>query len=97
MSRRDALAFLEKIAGDRGLRARVKAASIQDTLAIAKETGFDVTIEELKEVGKEIKGTSHELSDEMLGVVIGGVSTQDIERWFHEHLDTLRTVYDDIF
>jgi predicted ribosomally synthesized peptide with nif11-like leader len=97
MSRKDALAFLKKIAEDNEVRAKVMAAPLQNTPDIAREKGFHFTIEELKDVGKEIKGTSDELSDDMLEFVVGGVSTQDIERWFGKHIDRLKTIYDDIF
>ncbi len=97
MSRRDALAFLKRIAENEDLRARIKAASANDIPDIARGMGFDITAEELKDVGKEIMGAYDELSDEILEFVVGGVSTQDIERWFYEQADTLKKIYDDIF
>ena len=59
-------AFLEKVKGDSSLQEKLKAAADSDAaLAIAKEAGFMITAEDLKNVQSE-------LSEEELEGMSGG-------------------------
>ena len=66
MSEEQLKAFLEKVEADTSLQEKLKAAADSDAaLAIAKEAGFMITAEDLK-------NTKVELSEEELESVAGG-------------------------
>jgi predicted ribosomally synthesized peptide with nif11-like leader len=66
MSEEQLKTFLEAVKADAGLQERLKAAADSDTvLAIAKEAGFSISIDDLKNAQSEI--SKEELED-----VIGG-------------------------
>ena len=66
MSEEQLKAFLEKVKGDTSLKEKLKAASDADgVVAIAKEAGFKISAEDLK-------NTKVELSEEELEGVAGG-------------------------
>ena len=66
MSEEQLKAFLEKVKGDTSLQAKLKAASDADAVvAIAKDAGFMITAEELKNAQAEV-------SDEELEGAAGG-------------------------
>ena len=66
MSKEQLKAFLEKVKGDTSLQDRLKAAKSQDdVVSIAKDAGFMITAEELKNAQAEV-------SDEELEGVAGG-------------------------
>ena len=68
MSEEQLKAFLEKVKGDNNLQEKLKAATDNDAVAaIAKDTGFSISAEDLKNAPQE------ELSDEELEGVTGGV------------------------
>ena len=68
MSEEQLKAFLEKVKGDTTLQEKLKAASDADgVVAIAKEAGFKISAEDLK-------NTEVELSEEELEGVAGGGS-----------------------
>ena len=96
MSRKDAFAFLRKVAGDNRLREKIKSLEQQSILMTAEEEGFSFTLDELRDVNEEIRGTSDELSDELMEMVVGGLSTHEGANWFENNIDRLRTVYDDL-
>ena len=67
MSKEQLKAFLEKVKGDTSLQDRLKASKSQDdVVSIAKDAGFMITAEELKNAQAEV-------SDEALEGVAGGV------------------------
>lgn len=96
MSRKDAFALLRKSADDERLRNKLRAGGKDAVLRIAEAEGFSFSLEELHEVSREIKGQTEELSDDLLEVVVGGISLDDAAGWFERNLDKLRSVYDDI-
>ena len=66
MSEEQLKAFLEKVKADYSLQEKLKAAAGSDAvLAIAKEAGFSISADDLK-------NTKVELSDEELESVAGG-------------------------
>ena len=67
MSEEQLKAFLEKIKGDTNLQEKLKAAANADAVsAIAKEAGFSISVEDLK------NAQSREISEEELEGVAGG-------------------------
>ena len=65
MSEEQLKAFLEKVQSDTSLQEKLKAASDADAvLALAKESGFSITVDELQ--------TISELSEEELENATGG-------------------------
>ena len=69
MSEEQLKAFLEKVQSDTSLQEKLKAAADSDAvLAIAKEEGFSISID-------DIKAQQSELSDEELEGVAGGAAT----------------------
>ena len=69
MSEEQLKAFLEKVKGDTTLQEKLKAASDADgVVAIAKEAGFKISAEDLKNAQSEI-------SDEELDGAAGGIGT----------------------
>ena len=72
MSEEQLKAFLEKIKGDTGLQEKLKAAADVDAvLAIAKETGFSITANDLTK-------PQSDLSDQELEGVAGGDQAGDL-------------------
>ena len=70
MSEEQLKAFIEKVQGDDNLQAKLKAAADSDAvLAIAKDAGFIISAEDLKNA--QVK----ELSDEELEGAAGGGNT----------------------
>ena len=66
MSEEQLKAFLEKVKGDTSLQEKLKAAADSDAvLAIAKEAGFSVSVDDLKNAQSEV-------SEEELEGVAGG-------------------------
>ena len=69
MSEEQLKAFLEKVKADTSLQEKLKAAADANTVAaIAKEAGFSISADDLKNAQSTI-----ELSDEELEGVAGGV------------------------
>ena len=67
MSLEQLKAFLEKVKGDTSLQEKLKAAGDADAVAaIAKETGFDISADDLK------RAQPTQLSEEELEGVVGG-------------------------
>ena len=70
MSEEQLKAFLEKVKGDSNLQEKLKAAADSDAVvSIAKESGFSISADDLK-------NAQSELSDEELRGVAGGVARQ---------------------
>ena len=68
MSEEQLKAFLEKVKGDTSLQERLKAAADNDAFtAIAKEAGFSISADDLKNAPSE-------LSDDELENVAGGAA-----------------------
>ena len=68
MSEQQLKAFLEKLQGDTSLQEKLKAASDADAVvSIAKEEGFSISVDDLK-------NAQSELSDEELEGVAGGAN-----------------------
>ena len=68
MSEEQLKSFIEKVQGDDSLQAKLKAAANADAVtAIAKEAGFSVSADDLKNAQSEI-------SDEELEGVAGGAT-----------------------
>ncbi|KZR80703.1 Nitrogen fixation protein of unknown function [Synechococcus sp. MIT S9509] len=73
MSLEQLKAFLEKVKADTSLQEKLKAAADADAvLAIAKEAGFKISAEDLK------NAQVTELSDEELEGVAGGYQSWDV-------------------
>ena len=69
MSQEQLSAFFEKLEGDSSLLEKLKAAaSPEDAIAIAKESGFEITADDMMKMTSE----SEELSDKELESVSGG-------------------------
>ena len=66
MSRENAKKFVETVETDNALQERVKNLSIDEVLTIAKELGYEFTIEELEHIGDQ------ELTSDELESVAGG-------------------------
>ena len=77
MSEEQLKAFLEKIKTDASLQEKLKAAADNDAVtAIAKEAGFSISADDLK-------NAQSELSDEELeGATGGGVLTECLKQTF---------------
>ncbi|KZR80704.1 Nitrogen fixation protein of unknown function [Synechococcus sp. MIT S9509] len=72
MSEEQLKAFLEKVKSDTSLQEKLKAAADADAvLAIAKEAGFSVSVDDLKEAGFK----QSEISDGELEGAAGGADT----------------------
>ena len=77
MSEEQLKAFLEKLKGDTNLQAKLKAAADSDAvLAIAKEAGFSISADDLKNAQSEIS------EEELEGVAGGGVLTECLKQTF---------------
>ena len=69
MSEEQLKAFLEKVKGDTSLQEKLKVAADSDAvLAIAKEAGFSISVEDLKKAQSEV-------SEEELEAAAGGGTT----------------------
>ena len=80
MSEEQLKAFLSKVQDDTSLQERLKAAADADAVsAIAKEAGFSISADDLKNA--PIREFS-ELSDEELEGVTGGTECTNGVRWF---------------
>ena len=76
MSEEQLKAFLEKVKGDTSLQEKLKAAADSDAvLAIAKESGFSISADDLKNAQSEI-------SEEELEGVAGGVPYTQGSDWY---------------
>ena len=74
MSVQDLKAFGKKAMEDEALKAKAKAIGLENidgVIALAKETGFEITKDDFKELAKEVEGST-ELSDDDLKAVAGG-------------------------
>ena len=72
MSEEQLKAFLEKVKADTNLQEKLKAAADANTVAaIAKEAGFSISSDDLKNAQSEI-------SDEELEDVAGGIWKDDL-------------------
>ena len=61
MSEEQLKAFLEKVKGDAALQEKLKAAADSDAVvAIAKEVGFGISLDDLKNAQSEISGAELE-------------------------------------
>ena len=88
MSLEQLKAFLEKVKGDTGLQEKLIAATNYDAvLAIAKEAGFSISADDLK------NAQSEELSDKELESVAGGGILSDIKKSLMECLPTQNRLY----
>lgn len=96
MSRKDAFAFLRRCSDDEHLRGKIRDKGLESLLQIAKDEGLAFTLDELKEVNNEIRGTTDELSHDLLEMVVGGLSIEDTADWLERNIDKLKSVYDDI-
>ena len=77
MSEEQIKAFLEKLKGDTTLQAKLKAAANPDAVvSIAKEAGFSISADDLKNAQSEI-------SEEELEGVTGGLDI-DFETFNHD-------------
>lgn len=94
MSKRDALAFLNRLAEDKALAQQVKDASKEHLPDLARETGYSFTLEELESIVGEIKGDKDELSDDLLEMVVGGLNIQNVESWMDLNFYRLGEAYD---
>ena len=85
MSEEQLKAFLEKVKGDTSLQEKLKAAGDADAVvAIAKDAGFMITAEELKDAQAEV-------SDEELEGAAGGQQLRGCEpcsTWGWRHTST---------
>ena len=60
-----------------------EAKSVEEIVAIAKEYGKEVTLEQAQELLDRMKGSaSGELSDEDLDAVVGGGIVDTVKEWF---------------
>ncbi|CAB5112713.1 hypothetical protein D3OALGB2SA_2502 [Olavius algarvensis associated proteobacterium Delta 3] len=75
MSKKNAVAFLNRLAEDKALAHQVKNAGKGHIAEIAGEVGYSFTLGELESIAGEIKGDTDELSDDLLEMVVGGLDT----------------------
>ena len=68
MSEEQLKAFLEKVKGDTSLQEKLKAASPEAAIDIAKAAGFSITAEDIQ----SMQSATVELSDEELEGAAGG-------------------------
>ena len=60
-----------------------EAKSVEEIVAIAKEFGKEVTLEQAQELLDRMKGAANgELSDEDLDAVVGGGIVDTVKEWF---------------
>ena len=77
MSEEQLKAFLEKVKADTSLQEKLKAAANPDAVAaIAKEAGFSISADDLKNAQSEIS------DEELKGVVAGGFASHGCVRVF---------------
>ena len=75
MSEEQLKAFLEKVKADTNLQEKLKAAADADAvLAIAKEAGFSVSVDDLKNAQSEVS------EEELEGVAGGGGGTESVPK-----------------
>lgn len=87
---------MRRCADDENLRGKIRDKDLKSIFQVARAEGFFFTADELKEVNNEIRGTSDELSHDLLDMVVGGLSIEDTTDWLERNTDKLRSVYDDI-
>ena len=81
MSEEQHKAFLEKLKDDSSLQEKLKAASDADAVvAIAKEAGFSISVDDLKNAQSEI-------SDEEMEGVAGGCQFNSAQLSFYPYCD----------
>ncbi len=74
MSEEQLKAFIAKVQGDTSLQEQLKAAADTDAvLAIAKEAGFSISVDDINKAQSELSEEERELSDEELEGVAGGL------------------------
>ena len=74
MSEEQLKAFLEKVKGDTSLQEKLKAAAdVDGVAAIAKEAGFSISADDLKNAQSEIS------DEELEGVAGGGQDPQEFK------------------
>lgn len=81
MEKKTVIDFLKKAQSDEELATQMETvATLEDIVDLAKETGFEITLEQLDEAIKlsqllqQVKGNREELSDKELESVSGGVT-----------------------
>ena len=84
MSEEQLKAFLEKVKADTSIQEKLKAAANPDAvLAIAKEAGFSISADDLKNAQSEV-------SDEELEGVAGGFQSFAVGTWCPMGIRVLR-------
>ena len=77
MSEEQFRAFLEKVKDDSSLQEKLKtAADVDAVAAIAKETGFSISTDDLNNAQSRVR----ELSEEELEIVAGGLKSRRISQ-----------------
>lgn len=94
MSKKDALAFLNRLSTDRELGRQVSAAEKGEVIQIASRAGFSIEWDELESIVREIKGAEGEISDGILELVAGGLSLSDIEKWVSDNVSKVTGTFD---
>lgn len=80
MSVENALQFVRQVCLDNTLKARMEAAASPDhVVSLARELGYEVSVDELRTVTDKFK--EEELSDFKLESVAGGVNLAIIDRF----------------
>ena len=94
MSQKDALAFLARLSTDSELSRQVSAAEKGEIIRIALRAGFRIEWEELEAVVRQIKGADGEISDDILELVAGGLSLNEIEKWVSDNVSKFAGTFD---
>ena len=78
MAKEQALKFIAYVNSDEGARDKLQAASdngLNDLVKIARQAGFDFTVEELQAAAVEkLESASQVLSDDTLENIVGGAN-----------------------
>ena len=94
MSKKDAIAFLNRLADDKALARQVKDAGKEQIPDLAREAGYSFTLEEMDSIVGEITGDKDELSDDLLEKVVGGLNIHNAEEWMEMNFYRLSETYD---
>jgi len=84
MTSSQALAFLKHVAEDETLSQQVRQGGTAGIESVAREAGYECSLDEIKNVIAQVRGESMQLSDDMLDAVAGGLNTTDLSTFIED-------------
>jgi predicted ribosomally synthesized peptide with nif11-like leader len=82
--------FLDAVSNNEELRNKVNGKDEAGVLAVAKETGFEITAEDLR---ASIKKDLTELSDDEMSTVAGGLIEPDVAFWICDYCNMINVAF----